>query len=60
MGGKLTTKMLVKKFKTRLFDKQQKARFAQMVKKFGTIVEEHGEMYLVLKEEYRGGLKLGK
>ena len=52
--------MLVKKFKTRLFDKQQKARFAQMVKKFGTIVEEHGEKYLVLKEEYRGGLKLGK
>ena len=55
--GKPKTKTLINKFKGRLVDQQQKARFAQILKKLARIVEEHGEKYLVLKDEYRGGLK---
>jgi len=53
LSGKTTTKALVKKFKSRLNDKTAKARFAQLVKKLGKIVEEHGEKLLILKEEYK-------
>ncbi len=60
MAGKVKTKHLINKFKARLTDPQQKSRFAQIVKKLGKIVDEHGEKYLVLKDEYRGGLKIPK
>lgn len=59
-SGKIKTKNLINKFKSRLTDQRQKARFAQIVKKIGEIVEELGEKYLILKHEYRGGLKIGK
>ena len=57
LANKIKTQNLVNKFKTRLTDKAKKARFAQIVKKLGRIVEEHGEKYLVLKDEYKAGLK---
>jgi len=44
---------LVHKFKSRLTDKAQKGRFALLVKKLGRIVDEHGEKYLILKDEYK-------
>ncbi len=55
--GKAKTKTFVNKFKAQLVDEEQKARFAKIVKKLARIVDEHGERYFVLKDEYRGGLK---
>jgi len=55
--GKAKTKTLVNKFKTQLTNEAQKGRFAKILKKLARIVEEHGEKYFVLKDEYRGGLK---
>eukprot|EP01114_Cavostelium_apophysatum_P014169 TRINITY_DN3604_c0_g1_i1.p1 TRINITY_DN3604_c0_g1~~TRINITY_DN3604_c0_g1_i1.p1 ORF type:complete len:508 (+),score=194.21 TRINITY_DN3604_c0_g1_i1:173-1525(+) len=59
-SGKIKTKQLVNKFKARLTEPKQKAKFAQIVKKIGEIVEELGEKYLTLKPEYRRGLKAPK
>jgi len=60
LSGKIKTKQFVKRFKSRILDKSKKAAFSKIVKKLGRIVDEHGEKYLVLKDEYRGGLKLPK
>jgi len=53
MAGKTTTKNIVKKFKTRLTDPQKKAQFTYILKKLAKVVEEYGEKYLVLKDEYK-------
>jgi hypothetical protein len=53
LAGKIKTQNLVNKFKTRLTDEVQKARFAKLVKKLGKIVEEGGSKYLVLKDEHK-------
>jgi len=60
LSGKIKAKQLAVKFKHRLTDPQQKARFAQMIKKLAKIVEEHGEKLLSLKDEFRMGLKAPK
>jgi uncharacterized protein YutD len=57
LSGKIKTQALIKKFKNKFADKANKARFAQIVKKLGRIIDEHGEKYIVLKDEYRAGLK---
>jgi uncharacterized protein YutD len=58
LSGKIRTQQLINKFKNKFaLDKSNKARFAQIVKKLGRIIDEHGEKYIVLKDEYRAGLK---
>ncbi len=57
LGAKTKTQDLINRFKHKLGDKAKKARFTAIVKKLGRIVDEHGEKYIILKEEYRTGLK---
>ena len=58
LSGKIKTQQLINKFKNKFAaDKANKTRFAAHVKKLGRIIDEHGEKYIVLKDEYRAGLK---
>lgn len=60
LAGKIKTKTLLSKFKGRLTYPSQKARFADNVKRLCDIVDDFGEKWLVLKEAFRGGLKVPK
>eukprot|EP01117_Protostelium_nocturnum_P000034 TRINITY_DN10123_c105_g1_i1.p1 TRINITY_DN10123_c105_g1~~TRINITY_DN10123_c105_g1_i1.p1 ORF type:complete len:440 (-),score=174.32 TRINITY_DN10123_c105_g1_i1:35-1354(-) len=60
LAGKIKSKLLVKKFKSRLPDQSQKSRFIKMVQKLGMVIEDAGEKYLVLRDEYKAGLRVPK
>lgn len=60
LSGKIKTKTLLSQFKAQLTNPVQKARFAEIVKKLCDIVDELGEKWLVLKEAFRGGLRVPK
>ncbi|PRP74994.1 hypothetical protein PROFUN_07387 [Planoprotostelium fungivorum] len=57
-AGKIRTQQLLNKFKKRLVDQETRGRFAKMLKKLSQTVDEPGGKFIMLKDEYRGGLKV--
>ena len=55
--GKTKTKNVLAMFKTQLADPDKKTKFARIMKKLAHVVEERGEKFVVIKEEYKGGAK---
>ena len=53
LSGRIQAKRLARRFRSRLPGPEDKAQFAQLVKKLARIVVEHNQKFLVLRDEYR-------